>query len=343
VKTLATIELDDEIPERTRAILRGQSRIEVREGKKRPTLTVQGVRHPLDLLPGIAPAAYVTAPLLRQLTKPDHVAMVVAERLTASIRAVLEEAGCSYADGAGNLHLDVPGLLVHIETLRQTGSVIPAPRGLGAVAVRVVQTLLAEPERAWAVVDLVRASGASAGEAHKVLQRLETEGLVQTTGTGAARRRQIIQSADLLDWLTRVPAARKIHSRLNAYLYAPDPDGLVTRLSHHAVGSGITWALTGAAGARAMGFTAVTTLPVVMVRVPQKPGLVEAAQMLGAEPVDSGANLLLIADVGDVGTHGALRNGPAVVAPAVRIYLDMLGEPRGEDAAALFREAILGY
>ena len=343
MKTWATIELDGETPERTRAILRALPRIEVREGKKRPTLTAQGARHPLDVLPGIAPHAHVTAPLVRQLTKPGHVAMVVAERLTASVRTALEEAGCSYADGSGNLHLEVPGLLLHVENPRTNGGVIAAPRGLGAVAVRVVQTLLAEPERDWAVVDLVEASGASAGEAHKVLQRLETEGLLQTTGTGRARRRRITQPADLLDWLARVPAARKIHSRLNAYLYAPDPENLTTRLSYHAVESGITWALTGVAGARVMGVTAVTTLPVVMVRVPPKPGLLEAAQMLGAEPVDSGANLLLVADVGEVGTRGALRNGPVAVAPAVRIYLDMLGEPRGEDAAALFREAVIGY
>ncbi|MHB1447005.1 MAG: hypothetical protein ACYCZV_15320 [Acidimicrobiales bacterium] len=126
-------------------------------------------------------------------------------------------------------------------------------------------------------------------------------------------------------------------------MYAPDPENLATRLSYNAAASGVTWALTGAAGARVMGVTAVTTLPVAMVRVPAKPGLLEAAQMLGAEPVDSGANLLLIADVGEVGTRGATRNGPVMVAPAVRVYLDMLGEPRGEDAAALFREAVIGY
>jgi len=31
-------------------------------------------------------------------------------------------------------------------------------------------------------------------------------------------------------------------------------------------------------------------------------------------------------------------NGPVATAPPVRIWLDMLGEQRGEDAAALFRE-----
>jgi hypothetical protein len=343
VKTWATIELDDETPERTRAILRALPRITVREGK-RTALEVLGATHRLDLLKGIAPYAHVTAPLVTQLTQPGHVPMVVAERLTTSVRAALEDAGCSYADGTGTVHLEAPGFLLHIENPRPNGGrVIAPPRGLGAVAVRVIQTLLTEPERDWAVVDLVEASGASAGEAHKVLQRLETEGLVRTTGTGNARRRKIAQPSDLLDWLARVPAARKIHSRLHAYLYAPDPESLTTRLSYQAVQSGIMWGLTGAAGARVMGVGAVTALPVAMVRVPPKPGLLEAAKMLGAEPVESGANLLLVADVGQVGTHAVMHNGPVAMAPAVRIYLDMLGEPRGEDAAALFREAVLGY
>jgi hypothetical protein len=270
--------------------------------------------------------------------------MVVAERLTAAVRAALEDAGCSYADGTGAIHLETLGFLLHVENRRPNAAgVIAPPRGLGAVAVRVIQTLLAEPERKWAVVDLVEASGASAGEAHKVLQRLETEGLVKTTGTGNARRRRITQPSDLFDWLARVPAARKIHTRLHAYLYAPDPESLTTRLSYQAVQSGIMWALTGAAGARAMGVGAVTAMPVAIVRVPPKPGLLEAAKMLGAEPVESGANLLLVADVGQVGTHAVTHNGPVALAPDVRIYLDMLGEPRGEDAAALFREAVLGY
>lgn len=339
----ATIELDDETSERTRAILRALPRIAVRGGNK-PVLTVKGTAHPLDLLSGIAPYSHVTAPLVTQLTKPGHVPMVVAERLTASARTALEDAGCSYADGTGTVHLETPGFLLHIESARRSaGGMIAPPRGLGAVAVRVVQTLLTEPGREWAVVDLVEASGASAGEAHNVLQRLETEGLVRTAGTGNARRRRIAQPADLLDWLARVPAARKFHSRLNAYLYAPDPESLTTRLSYYAHESEITWALTGAAGARVMGVSAVTAMPVAMVRVPPKPGLLEAAEMLGAEPVDSGANLLLVADVGQVGTHAVMHNGPVSMAPAVRIYLDMLGEPRGEDAAALFRKTVLGY
>ena len=48
-------------------------------------------------------------------------------------------------------------------------------------------------------------------------------------------------------------------------------------------------------------------------------------------------------DVGELGLHGRVSSGSVYVAPPVRIWLDMLGEPRGEDAAALFREAVIGW
>jgi hypothetical protein len=343
VRTWATIELDDKTPERARALLSALPQITVRMGE-RQLVEVDGTMHPLNLLQGTAPYAQAMAPMAAQLTKPGYVRMVVADRLTASVRSALEDAGFSYADGTGSIHLDVPGFLLHIESpRRQSRGVIAAPRGLGAVAVRVVQTLLAEPERDWSVADLVTTSGASPGEAHKVLQRLENEGFLRATGKGPARRRQIPQPSDLLDWLATVPAARKMHARLNAYLYAPNPEQLTTQLSHNAHQSGLTWALTGAAAARVMGVHAVTALPVTMVRVPPKAGLLEAARMLAADAVDSGANLALVADVGAVGTHAATRNGPVAIAPAVRVWLDMLGEPRGEDAAELFRDAVIGY
>ena len=341
MKPYATIELGPETPGRVGEILDPQPELRVRAGK-RSAVIVGASSFPLVLLQGIASYAHATAPLLADLTKPDQIPMVVAERLTASVREALEAAGCSYADASGALHLDVPGLLLHIGTLRRRPATTPTS-GIGAVGVRVVQTLLDATEREWTVTDLARESGASVGEAHKIIQRLEEEELLSTAGTGKARRRRVAQPTDLLDWLARLPAARRLHTKLNAYLYAPDPDALITRLSYHAHESGTVWALTGAAAARVMGVSAVTALPVAMVRVPTKPDLVEAAGALGAEPVESGHNLTLVADVGAVGTRAALQIGPVLVAPEVRIWLDMLGEPRGEDAAALFREGVLGY
>lgn len=343
MKAVATIELDDAAPERAPAILAALPRVEVRHGRSQ-VLLVNGTTHGLTVLGGIAPYASATAKALASLTKPDLIPLVVADRLTVAVRRALEEAGCSYADGTGAAHLEGPGFLIHIDpTPRRRDGAIDAPRGLGVVAVRVVQVLLTEAEREWSVTDLAQDAGVSLGEAHKVLSRLDAEGLVATTGTAKTRRRAVRQPTDLLDWLATVPSARKSHARLKAFLYTPDPDALLTRLAFHAHQSTATWAVTGAAAARVMGMGAVTALPTVLVRVPAKPGLAEAAHSLGVEPVESGANVMLLADVGEVGTRHAVRVGPMSVAPPVRIWLDMLGEPRGEDAAALFREGVLGY
>jgi hypothetical protein len=260
------------------------------------------------------------------------------------VRAELEQAGCLYADGAGSVHLAAPRFLLHREKdSARFSTTVPAPRGLGAVAVRVVQQLLADPEREWTVVDLAQAAGASTGQSHNVLKRLEQEEFLQDRGSGQQRRRQVSNPTDLLDWLSRVPAARRVHRQLKTYRYAADPASLVTRLAHDATKADVSWALTGAAAARALGASVVTALPVIMVRVPAARDLLQVAGALGLEAVDVGANVQLIADVGEVGLHGAQRHGPVSLAPAARIWLDMLGEPRGDDAAALFREAILGY
>jgi hypothetical protein len=295
------------------------------------------------LLPnGIAPYADATAKALAELTRPGAIALVVAERLPRHVRTALEEAGVSYADGRGAVHLEAPGLLLHIDGPTKAGTV-PAPSGIGVVGVRLVQTLLADRERDWSVTELAKRAQASAGGAHNIFQRLETEGLVTTTGRGRARTRRIVNASDVLDWLARVPSARRMRERVQAFLYAANPDMVITELSARAHEADVEYAVTGAAGARVLGTRAVTALDRVMVRVVAPSGLQHVVEDLGAEAVDAGANLLLVLDTGSLGTHGRVRNGPVFVAQPERVWLDMLDEPRGEDAAALFREAVLGY
>lgn len=295
---------------------------------------------PLLLLEGALPATSALA----ELVGPDRVGLVVAERLLPRIRRELEDAGLSYVDGKGAIHLSGPGLLIHVEPLSSSRTgLVAAPKGLGVVAIRVVQTLLSDRKRAWSVNELAAMSAASTGQAHNVMVRLEAEGLMEADGRGPARRRHVRNATDLLDWLARVPAARRVHARMNTHLYAPSPEQLIARLSQRAETTGAGWALTGAAAAHALGASTVGALPVLMVRVPAKPGLAAAAELLDLEPVQGGPNVMLVADVGDLGLHGSARIGSTVAAPEVRIWLDMLNEPRGEDAAALFREAVLGY
>lgn len=338
-----TLELPSTTPDRIRSILAAAPRLETATGAEARLLTPTSSL-PLVLLEGILPFSHATAPALAEVVGPGQVGLVVAERLQPNVRHELEAAGLSYVDGRGAMHLSGPGVLIHLEPQpRNTKGLVPPPKGLGVVAIRIVQVLLSDHERQWSVNELAALAASSTGQAHNVMARLEDEGLMDSEGRGPSRRRRVRNATDLLDWLARVPAARRFQARLNTYLYAPNPEQLVTRLSHRAQTSGATWALTGATAAQAMGVSTVSALPVAMVRVPAKPGLDAAAALLDLEPVMKGPNVMLIADVGNLGQHGSARIGPVVVAPEVRIWLDMLSEPRGEDAAALFREAVLGY
>src|SRR5947208_3310961 len=132
------------------------------------------------------------------------------------VRRELEAAGFAYADGTGAIHVDLPGLLLHIEPERPTArGGIPRPAGMGAVGVRVVQCLLGDPTRKWSVADLARQAACAAGEAHRIIVRLEGEGFLEASGRGKALRRHVENPGALLDWLATVPSARRVRERLD--------------------------------------------------------------------------------------------------------------------------------
>ena len=346
MKNQAVIELAADAPEQTAAILEGLPYMSVHRDQPASLLRVGDYSVPLFIVHGgLRPYAHVTAGLLGSMAGEAQLGMVVADRLAPHVRRELENAGSAYADAAGAVHIDVPGLLLHIEPGQRRGSAkIQAPAGIGVVGVRLVQVMLGDPQRDWSVAELAEAADSSAGQAHKILTRLESEGLVTVTGRGPARRRRITSPGDLLDWLAAVPSARRVRERLHAFMYAPDVMKLATRISMRAMQSGLVYAITGAGGAALLGArAAVSAIPEMMIRIDPDVGLHHAAELLQAEPVDSGANLMLVRDLGRLGVHHSASNGPVIIAPPPRVWLDMLGEPRGEDAAALFREAFFGW
>lgn len=339
-----TLELDKTVPLSTQVILADIPGISVRTNRPTSRLRVNGTTVLLAVATGRPwPLAQATAPLLADWCGPDTLTLVVAERLPAHVRRELEKAGCAYADGTGAAHFDVPGMLLHVEgrpSRRQRG--VP-PRGLGVVGVRAVQTLLAHPEQEWSVPDLRDAAGCSIGEAHRVFRVLEDNELVTVVGKSRNLRRRVAKPGDLLDWLSVVPAARRIRERLDVFMYTRDPDALTTYISKYALDAQLVYAFTGAAAARIWGAGAATAIPLTMIRIHPSVPLSEAAQRLNAEPVDQGANIRLVRDFGELGTHNRTWNGPAAIALHARVWLDMLGETRGDDAAALFRESAIGW
>jgi len=179
--------------------------VRVRRGE--PRLVVDGRSWPLLLVPGgLPPYGQSSAAILKSLAGDGKVGLVVADRLAKRVRRELEAAGFAYADGTGAIHVDLPGLLLHIEPERPTArGGIPRPAGMGVVGVRVVQCLLGDPTREWSVADLARQAACAAGEAHRIIVRLEAEGFVETSGRGKALRRHVENPGALLDWFGDCP------------------------------------------------------------------------------------------------------------------------------------------
>jgi hypothetical protein len=344
--THAVVELDRKIPAQVGTILAALPGVSVTVVDGPSQLAAGGRTYPLALIAGgLRPFARTTAPMLAALAdRRAELGFVVADRLPEHVRRELEEAGCAYADATGAAHITVPGFFLHIQGERaRSRTVVPAPPGIGVTGVRVVQVLLSDVLRQWSVVDLARQASCSAGEAHRVIGRLEREGYLVARGRARSLRRTVADPGGLLDWLAAVPSARRIRERLYAYLYAPGSADLITAIASRGAGADLAYALTGAAAAHVLGVTATTALSVAAVRVAPDVPLLQACAALDAEPADRGANIALISDLGRLGVHARQNCGPPVVAPPVRVWLDMLGEPRGEDAGAMFREAAIGW
>lgn len=303
-----------------------------------------------------------------QLTGDAVIPLVVDSALPQRLRRELERRGISYADGAGALHVVAPGVILHIEQLGTGARKKATGMGLGATTVRAVQVLLTAGAKEWYVTELAQEAGISLGQAHNLWKLLQREGHAVTRGTGRGARRVVRDHRLLLDWLTSQRAARRVHEQVSCALYAPSLPQLCAKVTRALDAAGISHAWTAAAAA-SLQSAGPSAVPRAVLRVAPDHSLERVIKELGAEPTDRGANLVLWSDVGQVGTYGSVRLDEAhpstdgetrgakeagataghlpmldvPLAPPVRVYLDMLGDRRGEDAAAHYREVVLGY
>lgn len=271
----------------------------------------------------------------------DDMLVVVSPLLTQRIRQYLEGRDICYLDSKGHLHLIAPAVLVHLEG----GSVRPVKKEekgrIGVHGVRTVQVLL-EQQGPVSVSELAQQADVSMGQAHKVLTQLESLGLVRAFGSGPTKRRVVRERTSLLDWLVRQPSATRWEPSLKLAVYARRPEDLWSRVSTKLQQVNIAHALTGSAAVSLYG-VGPTNVPYSLVRIAPEIRLEQAAEQLGGEITDRGANLTLLHDTGKVGSWHAVTKEGIRVAPAARIYLDVLSERRGEDIAQQFREVVLGY
>lgn len=268
--------------------------------------------------------------------------VVISPLLKQSVRQYLEERNTCYLDSKGHLHLVAPGVLVHLDG--NSARAVKKKEGKGRIGVHGVRTVqvLLEQKDLISVSQLAEQAWVSLGQAHKVLTQLEHLGLVRAFGSGPAKRRAVRERTALLDWLEQQPSATRWEPSLNLAFYARRPEELWSRVSTKLNQANIAHALTGSAAASLYG-VGPTSVPYSLVRISPKVRLEQAAEQLGAEITDRGANLTLLQDTGMVGSWHAVMKDGIQVAPTARIYLDVRSERRGEDIAQQLREVVLGY
>ncbi len=304
-----------------------------------PSLVFKGRRHPLTLHP--LPAALGDTELRDFIARlpPRPGTLVVGSLIPRRARSLLEASEAGYLDSRGNLHLVSGAGVIHVEA--SPGASRERAAGLGAHGVRAIQALLVNAGPV-SVSGLATRVSLSLSQTHSVLELLEASGLVQSTGTGPSRRRLVADRTALLDWLQAQPVARRAEQRLDVAVYARRPEELWALVEGKLAGAGVRHALTGGAAAALFGFGPSNVLTSA-VRIDPDLRLETVAATLGARPTERGANLRLLRDTGRVGTGLTEERDSIRVAPQVRIYLDALGERRGEDVAQQFREAVLGF
>jgi hypothetical protein len=271
--------------------------------------------------------------------------LLVAGATTAEAREILERHGVAVVDGHGNAHVELPGLLLHTEGQRGRRSDAPRPQpharlaGKGGVA---AQALLLEPTREWKVQDLAAAAGVSVGLAHRVLARLETEGLVTAEGAGPRRVRRVAYPTALLDLWAEENTDRSVQ-RMRAYRLAREPRALVDAVSAGLDAAGIDHAVTGAAAAARIA-PFVTAVPVAEIWIESVASLEEAATASGAEVAETGHSLAFLRAHGDEPLAFRRKVEGIWAVNPFRLFYDLRNDPRrGHEQAETLRREVIGF
>ena len=134
----------------------------------------------------VVPVAYATGPRVQPLvdarTREDPLALLVADRITAEAREVLEREGWSFLDRRGHLRLRAPGVLVDTDFPPVTSvSAAPTPDPLSGKAGRAVayRLLTVREER---VTPTRSGTGFAPSTISVALQRLRDAGLIDASG-----------------------------------------------------------------------------------------------------------------------------------------------------------------
>lgn len=272
--------------------------------------------------------------------QPDRPVLLVAEETTAGAREILLAHHVAIIDGLGNAHIELPGLLLHLQgTKRRPRRGVPTR--LSGKAGVVAQALLLEPERSWRVTDLAGKARVSPGLAHRVLARLDLEQLTDSEGAGPKRVRRLSSPTALLNlWAEEDRPSPRRHA---CFVLARSPRELMIKLSGGFAERQVDYAVTGA-GAASLIAPLVTSVPVVDVWISSTADPNEALRAVGGEAVDEGYNVLLLQAKHDTTLAFREQIDSIWVANKLRTYADLLSDPRrGVEQAKHLRSEVIGF
>lgn len=280
---------------------------------------------------------------LRRDEQPPVATALVAEHFTTGALDVLGREGVNYLDDCRFVfRSDVP--FVAIDRQRPCGQEPKPARepNLGGRIGIAVQEMLLKDVEWWGVTELASAARVAPGTAQAALNRLEALDLVDVQGSGPGKRRRLRDRGDALDVWT--PHARRERHRLVAtFVLGQGPIDLAGQVSRRLAEGRIAHAVTGACAALLVAphVTDVRTCE-VWVDPATSGSLVTGA--LGTTPVEKGGNVVVLRSKTDAPLFAATEVEGAVVANPLRLYADLLEDPRrGEEQATFLRETVLGY
>lgn len=272
---------------------------------------------------------------------PDTPVLLIADETTAEAREILERHGVAVIDGLGNAHVELPGLLLHLEGRPRAKGQGGTPTRLSGKAGVVAQALLLQPEPDWHIQDLAETAGVSTGLAHRVVARLEREGIMTAEGTGPQRVRRLSNPGALLDLWGEENTERP--TRTLGYVLAQTPQRLITKLEKNLEGGGIEHAVTGAAAASLVA-PFVTAVPIVDVWVSAKTAPDALLRAAGAEAVSDGENVVFLQAKDDTPLRFREKRDRVWLANPFRLYVDLLRNPRrGREQAEHLRREVIGF
>jgi hypothetical protein len=275
--------------------------------------------------------------------RPDVPLLLIAQETTAEARRILDENGIGIIDGLGHAHIELPGLVFHLEGLGrpQRANTEKPPTRLRGKAGVAAEAVLLNTERAWQVRDLADAAQVSAGLAHRVMDRLESEGILNVEGKGPNRVRRVTNPGALLDlWAEEIDDQPR---RTFGHLLAQTPQRLINELCTNLRDAGIDYALTGAAAANIL-VPFVTALPVVEVWVGEAMDPAELNSEARAEPVDNGHNVVFLQTKYDTPLVFREKVQELWVTNRFRLYADLRRDPRrGREQADHLRREVIGF